>query len=82
MLQKTRLKHVLFVDIRKLLTLWGGVVVEMLHMYMIPGAINNNNHLNIWLKVRENRWPSSDIGSRVTKVNYNSVKMESFGKRK
>lgn len=82
MLQKTRFKHVLFVDIRKLLTLWGGVVVEMLHMYMIPGAINNNNHLNIWLKVRENRWPSSDIGSRVTKVNYNSVKMESFGKRK
>ena len=47
MLQKTRLKHVLFVDIRKLLTLWGGVVVEMLHMYMIPGAINNNNHLNM-----------------------------------
>ena len=39
MFQKTRLKHVLFVDIRKLLTLGGGVVVEMLHMYMIPGAI-------------------------------------------
>lgn len=39
MLQKTRLKHVLVVDIRKLLTLGGGVVVEMLHMYMIPGAI-------------------------------------------
>ena len=39
MFQKTRLKHVLVVDIRKLLTLGGGVDVEMLDMYMIPGAI-------------------------------------------